>query len=60
MEKERRSKIRPILRYPLFLLGLLIIVVGGALAIHFGSGTNVEVGVAAIGFVCLLLSVTPW
>ena len=60
MEKERRSKIRPVFRYPLFLIGLLIIVAGGILAIHFGAGTYVEVMVAVVGFAFLVLSVAPW
>ena len=49
--------IRPIFRYPLFLLGLLIIIVGGVLAIHFGAGTDVEVGITVVGFLSLFLSV---
>jgi hypothetical protein len=57
MEREHKSMIRPILRYPLFLLGLLIIIVGGVLAIHFGAGTDVEVGITVVGFLSLLLSV---
>jgi len=57
MEKERRSGFRPIFRYPLFLLGLLIIVIGGFIAIDYRAGTDVDVAIAVVGFLFLFLSV---
>jgi hypothetical protein len=57
MGKERRSGFRPIFRYPLFLVGLLIIVIGGFIGIDYRAGTDVDVAVAVVGFLFLFLSV---
>ena len=57
MEREHKTMVRPVLRYPLFLVGLLILVVGGLLAVHFGAGTDAEVVIAAAGFLLLVFSV---
>jgi len=57
MEKERKPLVRPVVRYPLFLIGLLIIVVGGLLAVHFGASADVDLGIAGVGFLSLVLSV---
>ncbi|MDA4120973.1 MAG: hypothetical protein OK404_01030 [Thaumarchaeota archaeon] len=44
-------------RYPLFLLGLAIILFGGVAANTKGASPYAEAGVVAAGFVFLLLSV---
>jgi peptidoglycan/LPS O-acetylase OafA/YrhL len=44
-------------RYPLFLLGLAIILLVGVAANSEGASPYAEAGVVAAGFVCLLLSV---
>ncbi|MDE1853058.1 MAG: hypothetical protein KGI38_04825 [Thaumarchaeota archaeon] len=45
------------LRYPLFLLGLVIILIGSIEANNFQEGVATTAGVVALGFVLLLISV---
>ena len=45
------------LKYPLFFLGLLIIIVGGLTTIKLNMGLTASEAVAAVGFVLLLLSI---
>jgi hypothetical protein len=59
LEKEHKSIIRPIFRYPLFLLGLVIVVLGEVLSTHSGAGTDVELVVAAVGLLSMVLSIVP-
>jgi hypothetical protein len=44
-------------KYPLFLVGLLIIVGGGLGGIKLGLGIDQDVGIAAVGFVIMFLGI---
>jgi hypothetical protein len=44
-------------KYPLFLLGLFIIVAGGLGGIKLGLGTNQDVAIAVVGFVIMALGI---
>lgn len=57
MEKEHKHAIPKGARYPLFILGLAIMIVGGITAQFLGASTQVELGLGVAGFCCLLLSV---
>jgi hypothetical protein len=44
-------------KYPLFLLGLFVIIVGGLGAQHFGLPLSVDVAIVVVGFVLLFLGI---
>jgi hypothetical protein len=44
-------------RYPLFLLGLVVILAGSIFLNYDGAGTSTVAGAAALGFLLLFLSV---
>jgi hypothetical protein len=54
---EQRNFVRRSLKYPLFFLGLLIIVVGEIGAVRLGLSTNIEIVIAVAGFVIFLLGI---
>jgi hypothetical protein len=45
------------LKYPLFLIGLLIIVGGGLGGIKLGLATDQDLAIAAVGFVVMFLGI---
>jgi len=45
------------LKYPLFFLGLLIIIVGGLGVQKIGAPLNVQVATAAAGFIIMILGI---
>jgi TRAP-type C4-dicarboxylate transport system permease large subunit len=57
LEKEHKNALPKAARYPLFLIGLVILILGGLAGIYAGVSAGTEAGVAAVGFVFLLLSV---
>jgi hypothetical protein len=57
LEKEPRHAVPKVMRYPLFLVGLLILIVGGVGGVYAHVPDTTEAGFAAVGFVFLLLSV---
>lgn len=57
MEKEPKHVLPKGARYPIFLLGLLTIILGELATISFNGGTEMEALVAVVGFVLLILSV---
>jgi len=44
-------------KYPLFLLGLVIIILGGVGGIKLGLSTDQDVAIAAVGFVVMFLGI---
>ena len=44
-------------RYPIFFIGLLIIIVGGVLALRLDAPLNTDVALAVVGFILLAISV---
>jgi hypothetical protein len=44
-------------RYPIFLLGLLTIILGELASLSYKAGTQTEAAIAALGFFLLILSV---
>jgi len=44
-------------KYPLFLLGLFVIVAGGVGGIKMGIDTNDEVAITVVGFVMMFLGI---
>jgi hypothetical protein len=54
-----RNIIPPSLRYPLFLIGLLILVGGEFLAFEYKAATAVVVLIAVVGFIFILVAVVP-
>jgi hypothetical protein len=57
LEREPKRRIPPSARYPLFLAGLLILIVGELVALSVHAGVDTEAGVGALGYVVLVLSV---
>jgi len=57
LEKERKNRMPKEARYPIFLLGLLTLIVGGFASQALGAPTNIDLLVGAVGFALLLLSV---
>jgi hypothetical protein len=57
MEKEPRHRVPKGARYPIFLLGLLTIILGELVSLSYKAGTQTEAAVAALGFFLLILSV---
>jgi hypothetical protein len=57
MEKEPRHRVPKAARYPIFLLGLLIIILGELASLSYNAGTQMEAAVAGLGFFFLILSV---
>jgi hypothetical protein len=56
LEKEERHAPK-ILRYPLFLAGLIVLVGGGVAGEMLKSSTDFFVAVAVVGFILLMVSV---
>lgn len=56
MEREKKG-ISPAVRYPLFMVGLLILLVGELSAVSAHAGVDAEAAVAAVGYIFLVLSV---
>jgi hypothetical protein len=57
MEKEPKHRVPKAARYPIFLLGLLTIILGELVSLSYSVGTQTEAAVAALGFFFLILSV---
>lgn len=57
LEKEPSHRVPKAARYPIFLVGLLIIILGELASVSYNAGTQTEAAVAALGFFFLLLSV---
>ena len=57
MEREPRHRVSKAARYPIFLLGLLTIILGELASLSYNGGTQTEVAVAMVGFLLLILSV---
>lgn len=57
MEREPKHRVPKAARYPIFLLGLLTIILGELASLSYNAGTQTEVAVAALGFFFLILSV---
>ena len=55
--ERKKGLLPPGARYPLFLVGLLILIVGELGAVSSGASTDTEAGIAALGFLFLVLSV---
>jgi hypothetical protein len=57
LEREKKARFPSAARYPLFLLGLLIIIVGELALLSFRASVDDEAGVGAVGFILVVLSV---
>ena len=57
MEKEPKRRIPKVARFPIFLLGLSIILAGGLAVNALGVGTYAEVATSVVGFSLLVASV---
>jgi hypothetical protein len=57
MEKDPKYRVPKAARYPLFLVGLVIMIFGGLGAGYAHASDTVEAGFAAVGFVFVMLSV---
>jgi len=57
LERERRPLFRRAWKYPLFLLGLMILIVGELAAGSAGAPANEEAAIGALGLAVLVLSV---
>jgi len=53
----QRNIVRRSVKYPLFFLGLLIIIVGEISAVKLGLSTSFETVIAVAGFVVFLLGI---
>lgn len=57
MEKEPKHPIPKAARYPLFVIGLVIMIFGGLAGVYAHAPDTTEAGLVAVGFVFLVLSV---
>lgn len=57
MEREPRNRIPKAARYPLFLVGLIILVFGGLGGIQVHASSEVDAAIAVVGVAFVLLSV---
>jgi len=57
MEREPRHRVPKGARYPIFLLGLVTIILGELASVTYNAGSQTEAAVAALGFFFLILSV---
>jgi hypothetical protein len=57
LEKETRPRFRKAWKYPLFLLGLVILILGELGAYSTGAPANVEAAIGALGLAVLVLSI---
>ncbi|MGI0079933.1 MAG: hypothetical protein ACRECH_09945 [Nitrososphaerales archaeon] len=55
--KDRKNLMPSVARYPIFFLGLLIMIVGGLVAMQVGAPLSIEVVLASVGFVLVAISV---
>lgn len=56
MEREKR-RVSPAVRYPLFMVGLLTLLIGELSAVSVHAGVDAEAGIAALGYIFLVLAV---
>jgi small basic protein len=57
LERERKFHFPQALRYPFFLIGLVIMIAGGVGAIRASLPVSVDVTVAVVGFVFLIIAI---
>jgi hypothetical protein len=57
LEKETKKRMPKGARYPTFLLGLVVLIVGGLIAQMYGMPVTVDITIGLVGFILLLLSV---
>lgn len=57
MEKEPKNQLPKSARYPLFLLGMIVILVGELAAQSMNAGLQTETLIGGLGFVLIALSV---
>ena len=57
MEKEPKNRLPKSARYPLFLVGLVILIFGGLVGMQMSAPAPEEAGIAIIGFAFVVLSV---
>jgi hypothetical protein len=57
LDREPKNRLPKAARYPLFMVGLLILVFGELATYASHAGTDVGAGVALIGYAFLMLSV---
>lgn len=55
--EERKSFMPSALRYPIFLAGLVVMIVLGVVALHVNAPLDAEVALASVGLVLLAISV---
>jgi hypothetical protein len=57
LEKESKHRFRKAWKYPLFLFGLAILILGELGAHFLGAAANDQAAIAAVGFAVLVLSI---
>ena len=57
MEKEHKPVIPKAAKFPLFILGLAIMILGGLEGFSVKASTSLETAIVGVGFVILLLSI---
>ena len=57
MEKEPKHRVPKVARYPLFMIGLVIMIFGGLAGVYANVPDTMEAGLVAVGFVFMVLSV---
>ncbi len=55
--KERKSLIPPSARYPIFLVGLVVLIGVGVVGIRQNFSLEVETVIGVVGFLLLLISI---
>ena len=57
MENERKARISPAARYPLYMIGLVVLILGELGAYYARAGVDAEAVIAVVGYLFLVLSV---
>jgi hypothetical protein len=57
LERELKPRFRKAWKYPLFLLGLVILILGELGANSMGAPSNIEAAIGAVGLAVIVLSV---
>ncbi len=55
--EQKKNYMPAVLRYPIFFVGLLILIVGGVVALRLNAPLNTDVVLAVVGFILLAISV---
>lgn len=57
MKSETKHSSRRAMKYPLFLLGLIVMIAGGLVITRYAYNLDFEVAVMAVGFILMVIGI---